>query len=121
MVAVFLLAAVLLLLLNVRDVTSQTVVSADIPKEDCGRYISVREGDSGTITSPFYPNAYPDKALCIWLLKAPIDFKFEFTISGMNGEAGEGENAACLDFVEVRLGGSRRLACCSCCKLLVLL
>ena len=73
-------------------------VSADISKNDCGKFVKVKKGDSGSITSPDYDSNYPDKALCIWLLQAPIDWKLEKTIPTMGAERVDGN---CTDFLEV--------------------
>ena len=81
---------------------SSSLLTADIDKDDCGRFKKVKKGDTGSIKSPNHPDNYPNKALCIWLLEAPINYKFEVTIAEMNGQAGAGVNDTCKDFVEVR-------------------
>ena len=91
-----------MVLLNIQTTSGQSTVSAEIPSDQCGQYITVSSGESGTISSPFYPDNYPDKALCIWLLRASVNFKFEVNVPAMNGEAGDGVNATCRDFLEVK-------------------
>ena len=46
-------------------------------------------GDSGTVTSPNYPNNYPDAATCYYFIRVPNAQRIIFNITDFQTEAGK--------------------------------
>ncbi|XP_069468092.1 deleted in malignant brain tumors 1 protein-like isoform X2 [Ambystoma mexicanum] len=73
-------------------------VASTTHSPSCGGILSQ---PSGTFTSPNYPNAYPNNALCVWQIEARDNFCIKVIISGMRLET----SVNCVyDYVDVYNG-----------------
>ncbi|XP_046575568.1 tolloid-like protein 1 [Haliotis rubra] len=85
--------AVLLLLLHIQC-TSST---------NCGGFHSIHGAALGEITSPNYPNAYPNFTRCIWTFEATAEYQVLLTINFQ----GQQEGNVCHDYIKIRDGSAK--------------
>ncbi|XP_069468090.1 deleted in malignant brain tumors 1 protein-like [Ambystoma mexicanum] len=78
--------------------TSSRAIITATGSPSCGGILSQ---SSGNFTSPNYPNAYPNNALCVWQIEARNNFCIKVIISGMRLET----SVNCVyDYVDVYNG-----------------
>ncbi|ESO82000.1 hypothetical protein LOTGIDRAFT_237195 [Lottia gigantea] len=68
--------------------------------EGCGSFISLTTSSIGSLSSPNYPDPYPNNTRCIWIMEAPSMYQIDIDITF----GGQSVNSICLDFIQVRDG-----------------
>ena len=68
---------------------------------ECDGYFTI---PNGTLTSPSYPNNYPDNADCVYTISQPNGTAIVLTF--LNMDIGRGYHGNCDDYLEIRDGTS---------------
>ncbi|GFR72241.1 cubilin, partial [Elysia marginata] len=83
-----------------------SIISEDHKVEGCGSILKAQNFPQN-LTSPGYPDNYPDNTDCWWIIKAPLSSTVVVNITTMAIER-QGPDCASSDYVEFLDGGSRK-------------
>jgi cubilin len=89
--------AVMFVRFHTDDSRSEAGFKAVIGYALCGGTVS---GANGTLSSPNYPEQYPNDAYCEWFVEAPRGHYIEFTLTDLRLESNV--NCSAGDFLEIR-------------------